>query len=150
MMSKLACWAPIPLRLIVGYGFFAHGYAKLLRGPDNFINILTALGVPAPELMAWATILVEVVGGIAILIGAFVPLFAVPMIIILLVATFTVHIQNGFSSIKLQTITANGPQFGQPGYEADLLYLACIVTLLLIGSGPLSVDGLLAKNRAQR
>ncbi len=117
IISKLACWAPLPLRLIVGYGFFVHGYAKLARGPENFVNILTALGVPAPELMAWATILVEVIGGIAILIGAFVPLFAVPMVIILLVATFTVHIQNGFSSIKLQTVTANGPNSVNPAMK---------------------------------
>jgi DoxX len=48
-------WAPIPLRLIVGYGFMAHGFAKLAKGPDAFASILHALGVPAPHLMAWAT-----------------------------------------------------------------------------------------------
>jgi len=50
-------WAPIPLRLIVGIGFMAHGFTKLARGPDAFADILRALGVPAPHLMAWATIL---------------------------------------------------------------------------------------------
>ena len=30
-----ARWAPIPLRLIVGYGFIEHGYAKLSKGPDT-------------------------------------------------------------------------------------------------------------------
>ena len=39
-------WAPIPLRLIVGYGFMAHGFAKLGKGPDAFASILHALGVP--------------------------------------------------------------------------------------------------------
>lgn len=34
--SALARWAPIPVRLIVGYGFMEHGYAKLARGPDSF------------------------------------------------------------------------------------------------------------------
>ena len=38
---KLACYAPLPLRLIVGYGFMAHGYAKLMKGPDAFVAIGT-------------------------------------------------------------------------------------------------------------
>src|SRR5260370_3114517 len=77
--SKLGPYAAIPLRLIVGYGFMAHGYAKIVHGPEHFINILRAIGVPAPELMGWATILVELVGGLAVLVGAFVPLASVPM-----------------------------------------------------------------------
>lgn len=64
-----SCWAPIPLRLIVGYGFMAHGFAKLAKGPDAFASILHALGVPAPHLMAWATILTELLGGLAISLG---------------------------------------------------------------------------------
>ena len=47
-----ARWAPIPLRLIVGYGFMVHGFAKLARGPDAFAIVLCALGVPAPHFMA--------------------------------------------------------------------------------------------------
>jgi putative oxidoreductase len=145
--SRFERWAPIPLRLIVGYGFMVHGYAKLARGPEHFTGILTSLGVPAPELMAWATILVELVGGFAMLIGAFVAPVSIPMAAILLVATFTVHLQNGFSSIKLQAITPAGPQFGQPGYETDLLYLACLAALVLTGAGPLSVNGMLKGSR---
>ena len=56
----VARWAPIPLRLVVGYGFLVHGYAKLVKGPDAFAGILHAIGVPAPHLMAWLTILIEV------------------------------------------------------------------------------------------
>ncbi len=133
-------WAPVPLRLIVGYGFMSHGYAKILKGPERFVDIVQAMGVPAPELMAWATIVIELVGGFAILVGAFVLLFSVPMAAILLVATFTVHLPNGFSSIKLQAVTAAGAQFGQPGYETDLLYLACLAALVLGGAGPYAFD----------
>jgi hypothetical protein len=57
--SPIARWAPIPLRLIVGNGFMEHGFAKLARGLDAFPEILQALGVPAPHLMGWLTILVE-------------------------------------------------------------------------------------------
>jgi DoxX len=54
--------AAIPLRLIVGYGFIAHGYAKLSHGVGHFAGILHALAVPAPHLAAWATICVELAG----------------------------------------------------------------------------------------
>src|SRR3954462_9146914 len=113
-LPRLARWAPIPLRLIVGYGFMAHGYAKLANGPERFIGILRALGVPAPGVMGWATLLVELLGGAAMLAGAFVRLVSLPMATILLVAIFTVHLPYGFSSIKLRAVTAGGAQFGPP------------------------------------
>ena len=148
--SKLGRYAAIPLRLFVGYGFMAHGYAKIVHGPEHFINILHAIGVPAPEIMGWATILVELAGGLAVLVGAFVPLASLPMAAILLVAMLTTQLPYGFSSIKLQAVTAAGAQFGPPGYEIDLLYLAGLATLVLGGSGPFAVDGVLARTRARR
>ena len=138
-------WYALPLRLIVGYGFMEHGYAKLARGPESFTAILHALGMPAPALLAWATILVELVGGLAVLLGAFVPLASVPMAIVLVVAIFSVHLPYGFSSIKLQAVTAAGAHFGQPGYETDLLYLAALAALVLGGSGPWALDRLWRK-----
>jgi putative oxidoreductase len=141
MTFNFAAWWPLPLRLIIGYGFMAHGFAKLGRGADHFAAILQALGLPEPTLLSWITIVVEVVGGLAILLGAFVTFASVPMIVILLVAIFTVHLPNGFSSIKLQAVTLAGAQFGQPGYECDLLYIAGLVALMLGGAGPFAVDG---------
>ena len=143
----IARWAPIPLRLIVGYGFLQHGIAKLSRGPDAFVTILHALGVPAPHLMAWLTILVELLGGLAVLLGAFVAFASLPMAALLLVAIFTVHLPYGFSSIKLMAVTSVGAQFGPPGYECNLLYLACLAALVLGGSGPLAIDGLVRGRR---
>jgi putative oxidoreductase len=143
--DSAARWAPVPLRLIVGYGFMEHGFAKLARGPEVFVAILHAIGVPGPHLMAWSTILIEVLGGLSIILGAFVTLVSVPMAAVLLGAMFTVHLPYGFSSIKLLAVTAAGAQFGPPGYETDLLYLACLAALVLGGSGPLAVDGLLRK-----
>jgi putative oxidoreductase len=145
--SPIARWAPVPLRLIVGYGFMQHGFAKLARGPDAFPVILQALGVPAPHLMGSLTILVEIFGGLAVLLGALVPLASIPMAAVLLVAIVTVHLPYGFSSIKLQAVTAAGSQFGPPGFETDLLYLACLAALVLGGSGPLAIDGLLSTRR---
>jgi putative oxidoreductase len=138
-------WYAIPLRLIVGFGFMQHGYAKLARGPEDFIGVLHAIGVHAPFLAGWATIVVEIVGGALIFAGALVPLATIPMIFVLLVAILTVHLPNGFSSIKLQSFDAAGAHFGQPGYETDLLYLAGLFALCFGGAGPLSVDGVLTR-----
>jgi putative oxidoreductase len=149
MLSRfpIARWAPIPLRLIVGYGFMEHGFAKLARGTDAFATILHAIGVPGPHFMAWSTILIEVIGGLAVILGAFVALVSLPMAAVLLVAMFSVHLPYGFSSIKLMAVTAAGAQFGPPGYETDLLYLACLAALVLGGSGPLAIDDLIRKRR---
>ena len=62
-------WQALPLRLIAGYGFMEHGWAKLVRGADVFSGILHALGLPAPTLLAWITIAVELLGGAAVLAG---------------------------------------------------------------------------------
>jgi len=142
-----ALWAPIPLRLIVGYGFMEHGFAKLAKGSDAFATILHPIGVPAPHFTAWSTILIEVIGGLAVILGAFVALVSLPMAAVLLVAMFTVHLPYGFSSIKLMAVTAAGAQFGPPGYETNLLYLACLAALVLGGPGPLSIDELIRKRR---
>lgn len=122
-----------------------HGFAKLGRGPDHFAAILQALGTPAPHLMAWVSILTEIFGGLAVLLGALVPLAAIPMAILLIVAIITVHLRFGFSSVKLLAVTAAGPQLGPPGYETNLLYLACLAALVLGGPGPFSIDSLLKK-----
>jgi putative oxidoreductase len=142
---NVARWAPLVLRLIVGGGFMQHGIAKWLRGPEMFAGILAAIGVPAPGLMAWLTVLIEIFGGLAILIGAFVTLASIPMAVVLLVAIFTVHLPYGFSSIKLMSVNAGVAHFGQPGYECDLLYLACLIALVLSGAGPWSVDNGIAR-----
>jgi len=141
-------WAAVPLRLIVGFGFMEHGYAKLVKGPTAFVSILQALGVPNAHVMAWVTILTELLGGFAVCVGAFVPLISLPLAGLLAVAILSVHLPYGFSSIKLIAVTPAGPQFGPPGYECDLLYLACLAALVLIGAGPFSVDGLLSRKRS--
>jgi putative oxidoreductase len=133
-LTALKRYATVPLRLIVGYGFLAHGMAKWSKGVDSFAAILSATHVPAPHIMAWLTIFTEIFGGLAILCGAFVA------ILLLIVAIFTVHLPYGFTSIKLMKIVDGRPLFGPPGYECDLLYIACIVTLVLSGPSPWSVD----------
>ena len=113
--SDLARWASFPMRILVGYGFFEHGFAKLSRGPDAFAGILQQMGVPLPHLAAWLTISTELVGGLAFLLGAFVVWASIPTACVLLVAMVTVHLQYGFSSVKLLSVSASGAQFGPVG-----------------------------------
>jgi putative oxidoreductase len=147
-MNSMRLLSSLPLRLIVGYGFLNHGYSKLIHGPDKFAVILRGLHVPAPHIAAWMTIGVEVFGGLAVLLGAFVALFSVPMAAVLIVAIVTVHLPFGFSSVKLIAVGPTGPVLGPPGYETNLLYLACLAALVLSGPSPLSVDAYLRRRRA--
>jgi putative oxidoreductase len=45
-------------------------------------------------------------------------------------------------------VTETGPEFGPPGYETNLLYLAALATLVIGGSGPWSIDELIDQRRA--
>jgi putative oxidoreductase len=140
MSSAISRYGALPLRAIVGIGFLEHGYSKLSKGPEAFASILNSLHVPLPHLAAYLTIGVELLGGAALLLGAFVSWVSIPAIVVLLSAMFTVHLPYGFSSIKLKAIVDGRAQFGPPGYECDLLYAACILTLILLGPSPWSFD----------
>jgi putative oxidoreductase len=82
--SAMQRYAALPLRVIVGGGFIQHGWAKILKGPDAFAAILQALHVPFPHLSAYLTISVELLGGAALLFGAFIAWASVPAIVVLL------------------------------------------------------------------
>lgn len=133
-------WALFPLRLVVGYGFLAHGLAKLTRGPAGFAKLLDQIGVPLPLFSAWMVTLVEIVGGVAIIMGAFVAIASLPLIASMLVAMFTVQLRFGFSSVNTVGLTPDGPLFGPPGYEINLLYIGALVALAIMGPGAWSVD----------
>jgi putative oxidoreductase len=142
-------WPLLPLRLVVGFGFTVHGLAKLRRGPEAFASILGGLHVPMPHVMAWATALIELVGGLAVMVGAWVTFWCVPLGITMLVALLTVHLRFGFSSVKLQAVTSSGPQFGAPGYEMNLLYLVAMLALALSPTMPFSVDNWIKTRKAR-
>lgn len=140
--------ALVPLRLILGIGFLAHGLAKLGRGPAKFGVLLHQLGVPLPVTMAWLTTATEILGGVALIIGAFVVLATLPLIVTMLVAMFTIHIHNGFSAVNTVGLTAAGPVFGPPGFEINLLYIAGLVALAVSEPTAASIDAI-AKSRRQ-
>jgi putative oxidoreductase len=143
-------FALLPLRLAAGAGFLAHGWAKFHRGPEKFAVLLHHVGVPFPSFMAWVGTSTEVGGGIALLLGIGVTLVCVPLVFTMLVAMFTIHIHFGFSAVNTIGVTAAGPQFGPPGYEINLIYIATLIALACSKPTPLSVDALLADSRQHR
>jgi putative oxidoreductase len=140
-------WVPVPIRMIIGMGFMVHGWAKWSRGPAAFAELLKQVDVPLPLANAWLVTLLEIFGGLAVLMGAFVVVASIPLILSMLGAMFTVNIHYGFSAVNTIGLTPEGPQFGPPGYEINLLYIAVLVALILGGAGPLSIDFLRKRRR---
>lgn len=129
-------WGIAFLRIVVGIVFFVHGYQKLfLMGFDGVAGFFGSLGIPLPMVAAVVVTLLELFGGLALILGLFSRWVAIPLAAIMLVAMLTVHIPNGFS-------VSNG------GYEFVLTLLAANVAFVLAGSGALSIDNWLL-NRQQ-
>ena len=126
---------PVGGGAFTGFGFMAHGWAKLSRGPAGFAKLLAQIGAPLPEATAWVSTFIEMLGGLAIFVGAFVEIVSIPLIVMMLVAMFTVHLKYGFSSINTIGLTEDGPKFGPPGYEVNLLYIAGLFSLILAARG---------------
>jgi putative oxidoreductase len=144
----LHAWALVPLRVVVGVGFVVHGYAKLSRGPAGFAKLLAQLGVPLPLQTAWAVTGLELLGGLALIVGIGVAIVSLPLIASMFVAMVQVQLRYGFSSVNTIGLTPDGPLFGPPGYEINLLYIAALVLLIVVGPGPLSVSSALAGRRS--
>src|SRR3569833_4031807 len=88
MLKKYQQFASLFLRLVMGYGFMAHGWAKLSRGVLGFEKLLILIHTPFPHLLSWGVPLIELLGGFAILIGVFVSISAIPLIFVQATAMF--------------------------------------------------------------
>lgn len=132
--------SPLCLRIIIGLGFMVHGWAKISRGTAGFEKLLTFSGVPLPHINALIVPYVELLGGAAILLGIGVAIVAVPLIITMLTAMLAIQVRFGFSSVNTIGLTPEGPVFGPPGYEINLLYIAGLISLTLTGAGAFSID----------
>jgi putative oxidoreductase len=117
------------VRAVVGLTFLMHGLDKLedLSGTEQFLD---SLSIPLPGLTAPFVALIEVVGGIALIVGLLAPLFGLALAGDMLVAALTQHIDKGF-------FVADG------GYELVLILGAASLGILLAGAGRFSVDGAL-------
>jgi len=126
-LSRMASSAPLVLRLVFGFMIAAHGWQKLQAGPANFATVLTKLGVPAPDIMAWVVTLTELGGGILLILGLLTRLAALALAINLTVALLLVRIDAGLISPR-------------GGFELELGYIAAFLALLLAGPGSMSID----------
>lgn len=134
-LPATAPWGIALLRVVAGIIFVMHGQQKLFEfGIGGVTGMMTGLGVPAPELMAIVVTLVELVGGIALILGAFTRIAAVLIAIDMLTAMALMHWPNGF-------FASNG------GYELVLALAAIGVTLALTGPGALALDHRLPMER---
>jgi putative oxidoreductase len=123
--------APVLLRLIVGTVAIVHGWPKL-KDLGSFIGRVAKLGLPVPEFFATAAALSEFLGGIALVLGFFGRYAALFFGGVMAVAVFRVHWANGFLA-------------SNKGFEYPLTLLVCCVSLILTGSGPISVDRLMGR-----
>jgi putative oxidoreductase len=101
-------WVPVPIRIMLGLGFMVHGWAKWNRGPAAFAELLKQAHVPSPLATAWLVTLLEIFGGLALLMGAFVAVVSVPLIFSMLGAMSTVNLKYGFSAVNTIGLTPEG------------------------------------------
>jgi putative oxidoreductase len=130
---------------MLGAGFLYHGWPKVFssEGHQQFAGMLGSLGVPAPEMTGWLVGSAEIVGGLALIAGAFVVVASSILIVDMLVAMLTVHARHGFNFINITGVANGAPVFGMPGAEVNLLYIAGLLALVIAGTGVWSVDTLL-------
>ncbi|MBI2526450.1 MAG: DoxX family protein [Candidatus Rokubacteria bacterium] len=136
-VAPLTTWGLLPLRLVVGLVFLVHGAQKLFQfGLGGTAGFLGSLGVPAPTLAAVVVIAVELLGGLALISGAFTRVVALVLAVHMLVAIVLVHLTAGF--------------FLPKGYEFALTLLGANLTLFLTGAGAASVDAALGPHPGAR
>ena len=143
MEGKLQSWWPLPLRVLLGISFMVHGAPKIfdMAVHTGFAASLHQMGIPLAGLMAWVAGLVELFGGLALLVGLFTAEAAALLVIEMLVAMFKVHLAAGFAAINVIGTSPEGvPQFGLPGAELSLLYIVGLLALFIGGPGPLSIE----------
>ena len=140
-LGRLAVLTPVVVRVIVGFMMFAHGVDKLsggVAGIAGFGEFLSSAGLPAGLLLAWFVTLLELVGGVMLIVGLLSRVIAGLMTVELLVAIALVTGQAGLIS---------GDQ--GVGYERDLAYIAGFLVVLLLGPGRPSLDHLLGFEEAR-
>lgn len=124
-------------RVILGVVFFAHGWQKVVtNGLSGTAGAFEKMGVPAPTLSAWFAGLAELLGGALLIVGFAVPIVAIVLIIDMLGAIFTVHIDNGFF--------ATGG-----GIELPLVLIAGLLAVAAVPQTSLGIDALLLKNKLE-
>jgi putative oxidoreductase len=130
-------WSTLLLRVVLGITFFVHGLVKFQGGIENTVGWFDSIGIPG--FMAYVVALIELVGGIALIIGFGTKVVSALLAIIMLGATLKVKLAVGF--------LGNGQM---AGYELDLALLVMAVFLAVNGSKMLSLDQVVFKGKEQQ
>lgn len=131
--DRLLGWSPLFIRIALGIVFLVAGVGKVFAvGPKatgiaGFAGFLASLSVPMPTLFAWLVGLLELVGGLLLLVGLFTRYAAVLLAIDMLVATWLVHLPSGFA-------------VGNGGYEYTLVLMLVSIALVFSGPGRLALE----------
>lgn len=130
MLDQLRPYVLLLARIALGVIFVFHGLQKFLSsGLAQTTASFDALGIPLAVISAPAVAIIEVVGGIALILGAALPLFGFLLTLVMLGALVFVHLSNGFS-------------VSEGGYEYVLALTAGTMVIALSGGGALAVDTL--------
>lgn len=137
---------PAIIRIVVGVLFFAHGAQKMLGwwGGPGFSAMMRGFesqGIPA--VFAFLAIAAEFFGGIGMVLGFLTRIAAFGISVNMIVAILTVHWKNGLF------MNWTGQQKGE-GFEFHLLVLAITISIMLVGAGAFSIDGVIYKGEAYR
>jgi putative oxidoreductase len=135
----MQAFGPVVVRLAVGVVFLAHGAQKLFGlwgggGPSGTAAFFQQLGLSPAYLLAIFVGLVEFIGGLLLIAGAFTLVVSILLTLDMLVAVWKVHFGSGFF-----LNWTNAPGLGH-GYEFNLVLMASLVALMLTGPGALSLD----------
>lgn len=94
--------APLAMRLYLVPVFWMAGSKKLADIDSTiawFGNPDWGLGLPMPALMAWSASLIEAGGAILLLLGLATRWIAIPLLVTMVVAAVTVHLEHGWAAI---------------------------------------------------
>jgi putative oxidoreductase len=127
------------LRIVLGIAFAVHGWYKLTGGVDNVAGFFSTLGIPAPGFMAWVVTLVELIGGILLIVGALTQYAAILLFINMLGAILFAYIGRGAPFIENGAIT----------WEKEAVFAAAALCLVLAGPGAWSVDDIVIDTRTR-
>ena len=131
LFSTNAPRATILIRLLVGAVFLSEGIQKFLFPSALGVGRFTKIGIPAPQFFAPFVGVVEIVCGTLLIVGLVTRLAAIPLMIDISVAIITT---------KIPMLYTAG--FWSMAHEArtDYCMLLGLLFLLLVGSGPFSID----------
>lgn len=122
-------------RLALGAIFIAHGWQKFRdQGHSTVARGFDRIGVPFPDVSAFYATWVELIGGIALVLGVLVPLAGLLLAVDMAGAFWFVHKDNGFF-------------VSDAGYEFVMILGATALLLAATGGGRFAVDALLRGRR---